>query len=296
MKKKFIFDICIVGGLGHVGLPLGILFASKGFKVCLNDINEKFAKKVAKGVMPFKEKNAQQLLKKAIKKNNLFVSFEPKTISEAKYVIITLGTPVNKKSIPETRQFLNAISKFSKFLNKSQIIIIRSSVYPGICEKTFNILKKKNIRDLAYCPERIKQGYSIEELNQFPQIVSGFTKRAIKESSFLFKKLVPKVIVSNVNEVELIKLFTNAWRYIQFAIANEYFMICNNLGVNYEKIRKIMIKDYDRAKNLPSAGFAAGPCLFKDTLQLSHYYNSKFTLGKNSPKLIRYLKRVRFSF
>ena len=71
MKK---FDICIIGGLGHVGLPLGIVFASKGIKVCLNDINESAAKKVLNGELPYIEHDAEPLLKSALKNKNLHVS------------------------------------------------------------------------------------------------------------------------------------------------------------------------------------------------------------------------------
>ena len=168
MKNKFNFDLCIIGGLGRVGLPLGILFASKGLKVCLNDINEKFSKLVENGTMPFKEKNAQSLLKKVIKKNNLHISLDPKSISEAKYIIITIGTQIDKKNNPSKKEFFGAIKKISKYFNKSQVIIIRSSVYPGISQKIYNMLSKKNIKHVAYCPERIMQGLSIQELTKLP--------------------------------------------------------------------------------------------------------------------------------
>ncbi len=285
MKNKSNYDLCIIGGLGRVGLPLGILFASKGLKVCLNDINEKFSKIVESGTMPFKEKNAQSLLKKVIKKNNLHISLDPKSISEARYIIITIGTQIDKKNNPSKKEFFGAIKKISKYFNKSQVIIVRSSVYPGICQKIYNLLSKRNIKHIAYCPERIMQGLSIQELKKLPQIVSGFSNRAVKEASFLFNKIAPKIIHSKVDEAELIKLFTNAWRYIQFATANEFFMICENFGINYEKIRKIMINNYKRAESMPTAGFAAGPCLYKDTIQLSNYYDNNFFLGRSAVRI-----------
>ena len=100
MKKKFNYDLCIVGGLGRVGLPLGILFAHKGLKVCLNDINEKFSKLVEKGIMPFNEENAQTLLRKVINKKNLSISLDPKSICNAKYIIISIGTQIDKNNNP----------------------------------------------------------------------------------------------------------------------------------------------------------------------------------------------------
>jgi len=282
MAKKFNYDVCIVGGLGHVGLPLGILFASKGLNVSLYDINNKFSKLVQQGTMPFMERKAQPLLKKIIKNKKLNISLDNKTIKESKYIIISIGTLIDKKKEPATKLFITTIKKLSKFLNKSQFLIIRSSVYPGTCSKIYNLLKSKNFSNISYCPERIQQGHSLEELKKFPQIVSGFNKLSIKESSKLFKKISPKIIISSVQEVELMKLFTNAWRYTQFAISNEFFMMCEDKGISYKNVRNIMIDNYDRAKNIPKAGFAAGPCLYKDTLQLSHYFNKNFKIGNSA--------------
>ena len=81
------------------------------------------------------------------------------------------------------------------------------------------------------------------------------------------------------------KLFTNSWRYILFGISNEFFMISKKFGLNYENIRKIMIDDYPRAKNIPTAGFASGPCLHKDTIQLSHYLGDNFLFGNAARKI-----------
>jgi UDP-N-acetyl-D-mannosaminuronic acid dehydrogenase len=83
-------------------------------------------------------------------------------------------------------------------------------------------------------------------------------------------------------EAELAKLFTNTWRYIKFASANQLFMIANDFGLDYERIRSALAYNYPRAADLPSAGFAAGPCLFKDTMQLAAFNNNNFPLGQAS--------------
>ena len=131
MKKNF--DICIVGGLGHVGLPLGIVFASKGFKVCLQDINKDSAEIVKKGSMPFVEYGAEPLLKKALEEGNLSISLSPESISQSKHVIICLGTPIDEFMNPKTKQFIDFIDSTKQYLDPSQTIIIRSSVAPRNC-------------------------------------------------------------------------------------------------------------------------------------------------------------------
>ena len=82
-----------------------------------------------------------------------------------------------------------------------------------------------------------------------------------------------------IEEAELAKLFTNAWRYIQFAAANQFYMLANNAGVDFNRIRDAMVRGYGRAASLPTAGFAAGPCLLKDTMQLAALNTNGFWLG-----------------
>ena len=83
-------------------------------------------------------------------------------------------------------------------------------------------------------------------------------------------------------EAELAKLFTNTWRYIKFATANQLYMMANDFGLDYERIRSAVTYNYPRAADLPGAGFAAGPCLFKDTMQLAAFNNNNFHLGQAS--------------
>jgi UDP-N-acetyl-D-mannosaminuronic acid dehydrogenase len=274
------FDIVIVGGLGHVGLPLGISFAEKGLNVCLYDLNKENAELVRKGAMPFIEYEADEILKKTIGKT-LTVSSNPDDISKARFVIIAIGTPVDEYMNPKTRQFLDIMSGLANYFFAEQTIIIRSTVYPNTCKQIMALLKEKKDTEwnLAYCPERIVQGYSMRELRELPQLIAGMNEKAIKDATEVFCKISPKIIPVSMGEAELAKLFANAWRYIQFATTNQFYMIAHNFGVDYNKLRKAMTDGYKRAETLPTAGFAAGPCLLKDTMQLAAYGGNNFMLG-----------------
>ena len=274
MKK---FDVCIVGGAGHIGLPLGLLFASKNKKVILYDKNTKIIKKINFGVMPFIEKGGEKLLKKYKKK--IFATNNIKYIKNSKIIVVCIGTPITNSLKPNFKFFLKLFKEMKGYLNYNQTIIIRSSIYPGSCKEITKILGKK-FKNISYCPERVVQGLAIEELPKLPQIVSGLSKKSILVSKKLFKLICKKIVITTVLEAELIKLFSNAWRYINFSISNEFHMISENLNVNYAKLRKIMINGYSRNKDIPLAGFAAGPCLFKDTVQLSAFLKNKFNLGR----------------
>ncbi|TSC88545.1 MAG: nucleotide sugar dehydrogenase [Microgenomates group bacterium Gr01-1014_7] len=273
------YDLVIIGGLGHVGLPLGIAFAEKGLKVCLYDIDKKKGEMVRKGRMPFIEHGAQEILEKVLKEQRLSVSLNIKDISKAKYVIVTLGTPVDEHLTPRTRAFLDFFESVRKYLSPNQVIIIRSTVYPNTCEQLLRMLENGKQWHIAYCPERITQGYATQELRELPQVIAGLSDHAIESASALFNMIAPKIIKTSMGEAELVKLFSNAWRYIQFALANQFYMISQKFGVDYERVRWAMKEGYARAANLPSAGFAAGPCLLKDTMQLAAFDANNFLLG-----------------
>ena len=280
-NKSDKFDVAIVGGLGHVGLPLGITFADCGLKVCLYDLNKENAELVRKGIMPFIEYGAEPVLKKALGNKTLAVSADPNDLSGAKYIVIAIGTPVDEYLNPKTRQFLEIMNGLKKYLDSSQTIMIRSTVYPNTCGQVLSLLSDngKESWHVAYCPERIVQGYAMQELRELPQLIAGFSEKAIKDASELFSMIAPKIIRVSMGEAELAKLFANAWRYIQFAITNQFYMIAHNFGADYNKVRTAMRDGYKRAETLPTAGFAAGPCLLKDTMQLAAFNPNSFLLG-----------------
>ena len=282
--KKSNTEISIVGGAGHVGFPLGLVFANKNFTVNLIDKNNHFLKTIEQGTPPFLEKGAKKLLKKCLKKKNLFTHLDYEPIKKSKFIIICIGTPIDQNLKPKIKEFLDFFYFLKKLLNKSQIVIIRSSIFPGIFNKVCKILNRKN-GNIVYCPERIVQGKAIEELPKLPQIIAGTNKKSIFLAKKLFKKIVAKIIVTSVLEAELIKLFSNANRYVNFSIANQLYMICKENDLNFDKVRKIMRDGYERNANLPTAGFTAGPCLLKDTMQLSSFYKNKFSLGHTAMKI-----------
>ena len=272
------YDVVIIGGLGHVGLPLGLVLAEKGLKVCLYDKDLKNAELVKNGVMPFIDYGAESILKKLIKKKDaLTISTDIGEVSNARYVIIAIGTPVDEYLNPNVRIFLELFSGIKEYLRKNQTIIIRSTIYPRTCQQIIKIIGKG--MQLAYCPERIAQGYAIRELKKLPQLVAGITPKAQNNAAKLFSLIAPKVIKTSMENAELAKLFSNAWRYIEFSIANQFYMIASDFNLDFNRIRQVMIDGYGRAYDIPTAGFTAGPCLLKDTMQLAAFNNNNFFLG-----------------
>jgi UDP-N-acetyl-D-mannosaminuronic acid dehydrogenase len=134
--------------------------------------------------------------------------------------------------------------------------------------------------DLAYCPERIVQGKSLQELEQLPQLVGGATPQAAERAAALFRLVCPRIIFLRPIEAELAKLFCNAWRYINFAMSNQFYVMANHFGADFHHIYQALRQDYPRMQSLARPGFAAGPCLLKDTMQLGAFNHGSFVLGQ----------------
>jgi UDP-N-acetyl-D-mannosaminuronic acid dehydrogenase len=176
-----------------------------------------------------------------------------------------------------------AVEGIASHLRDGQHLVLRSTVYPGVTRLVEELVARLGLAiDVSFCPERIAEGKAFTELYELPQIVSGRTDRATKRAAALFGHLTSSVVEVSPEEAELTKLFTNTWRYIKFAAANQLFMIANEHGLDFERIRQAITFDYPRAADMPGAGFAAGPCLFKDTMQLAAFNNNNFTLGHAS--------------
>ncbi|MDB5049468.1 MAG: nucleotide sugar dehydrogenase [Fibrobacteres bacterium] len=279
MPESFEYDVCVIGGAGHVGLPLSIALADKGRKVIIQDINQSAFALIESGKMPFLDKGAEPMLARVINKT-LFATTDPAVAGKSRYVIVVIGTPVDGHLNPELRTLNRLCDELGPNLRGEQVVILRSTLYPGTTERIRNILKKFNPKvEVCFCPERIAQGKAVEELHTLPQIVSGFTPDAIEQVSDLFRLLTKDVLALPPLEAELTKLFTNSYRYIQFAIANQFYMIAGDYGADFHRVYEAMTHNYPRLADFPRPGFASGPCLFKDTMQLSAFTNNKFFLG-----------------
>ncbi|MFZ3200798.1 MAG: nucleotide sugar dehydrogenase [Candidatus Acidiferrales bacterium] len=273
-------DICVVGGAGHVGLPLSIVFAAKKRRVLVYDLNQESLDVIRSGRMPFMEHGAEPLLREVLAKGLLTFTNKAEDIAQAKTLVITIGTPVDEFLSPSLRVMTRCFDDLFPFLSEEQLIVIRSTVYPGLTESIAEYARGKGKRlKLAFCPERILEGHAIQELQSLPQIVSGTTPEAEEDAAKLFSLIAPEVVRLSPMEAELAKVFTNSYRYIHFAVTNQFYMIASAAGVDYYRVLEGMKRNYPRSKDFPTAGLTAGPCLFKDTMQLASFYRNQFGLG-----------------
>ncbi len=275
--------VVVVGGGGHVGLPLALVLADSGYNSISLDISEETVDRINSGEMPFAENDAQQLLNRTLANNTFRATTEHGSIKTAEIVIIVIGTPVDEHLNPNPNAVVNAISACIPYMNSDQLVILRSTVFPGVTQKVENLLAESGVfAEVTFCPERILEGHALKELRELPQIIGASSELGASRASEVFAQLGVKTIVVSPEEAELAKLFTNVWRYIKFAAANQFWLMSNEAGLDFSRIREAITRDYPRAADLPNAGFSAGPCLFKDTMQLAAFSNNNFALGHSA--------------
>lgn len=270
----------IVGGAGHVGLPLALVFASRGWRVTIYDINDEALATIRGGCLPFREEGAEPLLKQALESGRLHLTSDPSALADVDTIILTIGTPIDEFLNPTMKAIRSCIDLLMPHFRDGQTLILRSTVYPGTTAWLAGQLAEHGKRvHLCFCPERIVQGFAVAELQKLPQIISGTTPEAEERAAEVFGAVAPELVRLSPLEAEFAKLFTNSYRYIQFAIANQFYMIANSAGVDYSRILEGLKRNYPRSRDMPSPGLAAGPCLFKDTVQLAAFADNNFSLG-----------------
>jgi UDP-N-acetyl-D-mannosaminuronic acid dehydrogenase len=277
----FDIDVAVIGGCGRAGLPLALAFADRGLRVVAYDIDEGAVREINESRMPFLEEGAQSVLERVRAEGRLEASSSPEMLKRAEHAVVVIGTPVDEHLNPDIAAVTSAMEDLAAHLVDGQLLILRSTVYPGVTRKVEELLGRRGLDlDVAFCPERIAEGKALSELFELPQIVAARTERSLERAEKLFRSLTSEIVRLEPEEAELAKLFTNAWRYIRFAAANQFYMMANDFGLDFEHIRSALAHNYPRAADMPGAGLAAGPCLFKDTAQLAAFNNHNFHLGQ----------------
>jgi UDP-N-acetyl-D-mannosaminuronic acid dehydrogenase len=273
-------DITVVGGAGHVGIPLVLALATAGLRVNVNDLNPDSLSTLKSGRLPFVEDGAEVALAKALADKRLVFTDSAGDVSIGGPVIITIGTPIDEFLNPVRHVVQACVDALLPRLTDGQLLVLRSTVFPGTTDWLASYLEAKGRKlKVAFCPERVVQGFGLKELRGMPQIVSGCTPDAERDAAALFERITPEVVAVSPKEAEFAKLFSNAYRYIEFAATNEFYLVAKSAGVDYQRVLSAMKHNYPRLKSMPRPGYAAGPCLVKDTMQLSAFARNQFGLG-----------------
>jgi UDP-N-acetyl-D-mannosaminuronic acid dehydrogenase len=270
--------ITVVGGCGHVGLPLAIALASH-HQVRIFDIDSAAVARVRRGEMPFRDAGAEEGLRDALRRG-LVVSDSPQSLDGAEVLVVVIGTPVDEHLNPSFGVFDQLLNQLAEYMRDGQTLLLRSTVYPGTSDR---VQRELNLRgrkvEVAFCPERVAEGVALEEIRKLPQIISGFSPAGLAAARAVFEPLGVDLLELTPLEAEITKLCNNVYRYITFAVANQFYMLASDWNIDFHRILHAMKFNYPRAAHMPAPGFAAGPCLFKDTMQMSAFNNNQFFLG-----------------
>ncbi len=275
------FSTAVIGGAGRIGLPFSIVNALAERKTVIFDTNEELVEQLKSGKVLYKEEGLEAALKTALKGNFLKFGKVPIDMQFSDVIVVTIGTPVDRYLKPDCSTIIRALEPYLAYLN-NKYICIRSTVYPGGISDIKNYLKRNKITcTISYAPERAVQGETLAEMKKIPQIISAEDETGLRHISDFFAEISPSIVEVSIEEAELVKLFTNSYRYIHFSIANEFLQIATELKCDYKTIESAMRMGYPRLMDLPGPGFTGGPCLIKDTLLLSSAC-SNFSLGKSA--------------
>lgn len=276
--------ICVIG-LGYVGLPICLKLA-KNFKTVGFDINTKRINSLKNQI----DLN-HEFKRKDLKKKNLIFSKEIRDLDKCNFYIICVPTPITNSKLPDLRYIEESFKLLSKILKKGDIIILESTVYPGVTETFANKLEKKtklrNNRDFSICysPERINPGDKKNNLNQINKILAyeGESQKVKTLLKNVYKKICKKLIFSkNIKEAETAKGIENIQRDLNIALFNEILIICNRLNLDFNEVIRLASTKWNFINFSP--GLVGGHCLPVDPYYLTYIakkkgYKSKVTLS-----------------
>jgi UDP-N-acetyl-D-mannosaminuronic acid dehydrogenase len=255
-------------GLGRVGLPFALFLAERGCVVHGVETNPDQLAALRAGRMPFREDGGQEALSA-----HLGTRFLPgndlAALAEVDTIVITLGTPVDEFNNPVFLPIEALLRAAGPHLHAGQLLVLRSTVAPGATEHCGRLLERlTSLRIgtdlfLAFCPERIAEGKSFAELPEVPQIVGGIDPASSARAAQFFALVTPSVQITDARSAELAKLFCNMYRYIDFAVGNEFMMIASQHDRDIYPILDAINTGYKRG-GLKSPGLTGGPCLYKD--------------------------------
>lgn len=276
MKNK---NVCVVG-LGFVGLTLSVALARRGFNIYGAESNDEIRESLNIGIPHFYEPGLDKYLKRYLN-NQIFIK---KSIEDFKninidFVIISVGTPYNKNTDSVLFDGLyNALNSIGKIYDGNQHIILRSTVSVGTTRNiVLPYLKKLNLELgkseddilLSFCPERTIEGSALNELFSLPQIVGSLNQKSFNSANDFWSKISSFVVNSeSLESAELLKLFNNTYRDVQFSIGNYFNEIAQSFGIDGVKMIELCNFGYSRS-DIAKPGFVGGPCLEKDSYILT---------------------------
>ena len=266
-------SIAIVGA-GYVGLPLAMLFCSKGFMVNVFDIDSKRIKLLQSGKSYIEDVSSKDL-KKYLSKN-FQATTSASILSESDIIIICVPTPLSKTGEPDISYISKSVKTIQEQLKKSQLVILESTTYPGTTrEVVLPELEKSGLKlgkdfYLAFSSERVDPLNKKYQLKDIPKVVGGVSEKSTKIAADLYEKVFKSVIKVSSSEVaEMSKLLENTFRSVNIGLINQVNKMCHKLKIDvWDVINAAKTKPFGFMPFYPGPGLG-GHCLPTDPKFLS---------------------------
>ncbi|MCD6469965.1 nucleotide sugar dehydrogenase [Candidatus Bathyarchaeota archaeon] len=240
--------VVTVVGCGRMGFPTACLFADAGFRVVCLDVNPHIIDQINRGICPFLEPGLKSLLEKNLKEGRLTATIDPKNaIPQSDVIVIVVNTPIDEKKRPDYSNLENACKNIGLNLRCGSLIILQSTVGPGITEtlvrETLEVssgLRAGKDFGLAFSPIRATAGRILHDIVSYPRVLAAIDKQSLAAAKAVLKTVIKGEIVevSNIKTAETVKLFENIYRDVNLALANDLAKFCEKAGIDYIEVQK----------------------------------------------------------
>ena len=274
-------------GMGYVGLPLSIEFATADFPVIGVDTDQQKVEMINQGLSYIMDVDGD-LLKKLVSEGKLQATSDHSILEDMDVIMICVPTPLNKTKDPDISAIIESCQQIARYLKKGQLVILESTTYPGttseIIRPALEDTGLKAGRDfyLAYSPERVDPGNKKFSISNTPKVVGGLSPQCTEIASCLYQQIIQQVVpVSTTQSAEMTKLLENTFRSVNIALVNEIAIMCDKLNIDaWDVIEAAATKPFGFIPFYPGPGLG-GHCIPVDPHYLSWKlrtlnYNARF--------------------
>ncbi len=292
MKRKITKSktVCVIG-LGYVGLPVLAICTDKGYKAFGYEIDRKKVAMINKGKSPIKD----DFLDRVFHKTKLKATADSRLIKKADIIVVCVPTPVDEKFYPDLKPLIGACETICQNLKKGALVIIESTVNPGVCEEIVAPIFKKHGfevgRDvlIAHCPERIDPGNKKWTILNLPRVVGAFDKKGLRMAIDFYKSIINAEVVpmKSVREAEAVKIMENSFRDINIAFVNELAKSFDRMGIDITDVIRGASTKFSFMPHYPSCG-VGGHCIPVDP----YYLIERARLNNFNHQLLKIARKI----
>lgn len=231
-------ETIVVIGTGYVGLPAALLLAKAGYDVVGVDINENIVRAINEGVMHIRENELQRLMNDPAVKSNLRAQSTP---CEGDIFVVAVPTPVDaRKKLADMSYVDDAVESIIPHLRSGNLVIIESTIPPLTCRERITPMIEQETDlvvgetlYLAHCPERILPGDIFHEIVHNDRVIGGINQITQDKAAAMYASFVKGALYKTDDvTAELVKLMENTYRDVNVALANEFNMVAETLGID----------------------------------------------------------------